>query len=386
MRRCLPVVLIAGAMALAASPARSASLQDPQQPVPADFTPFTTEQLQQLVGPVALYADPLLAQVLLAATFPDQVKAAAEYVQANGTNGIDDQSWDVSVKAVAHYPTVLNMMNTRIDWTTSLGQAYAAQSSEVMAAVQHMRQLAQSQGNLQTTAEQQVVADADYIRIWPAQPRYVYVPVYDPAVVFYRPVFFRPGFHLYFSWGVPFAIGPWLIYDWDWPGHRIYYTGWYGGGWIARSRPFIYYSTVYINPIHNRVWYGRDVIWRHVDYGRVYPRDRSWASRDPGRGYDRDGRSYDRDGRGNDRNRQGYERGSVRPGQGLEGARPTGRNAQPRDGQRVERTAGIGPSQATTQVPTSPPQTYRQWGSQLDPPRWSPPAGQTANGGESARP
>ena len=66
MRRCLPVVLIAGAMALAASPARSASLQDPQQPVPADFTPFTTEQLQQLVGPVALYADPLLAQVLLA--------------------------------------------------------------------------------------------------------------------------------------------------------------------------------------------------------------------------------------------------------------------------------------------------------------------------------
>ncbi len=362
MRRCFPVVLVAAAVALGTAAPAAAWLQEPQQPAAQNFTPFTTEQLQQLVAPIALYADPLLAQVLLAATFPDEVKAAAEYVQANGTSGIDDQAWDVSVKAVAHYPTVLNLMNTRLDWTTSLGQAYAAQSTEVMAAVQHMRQLAQAQGNLQTTAQQQVVANPDYIAIWPAQPQYIYVPVYDPAVIFYRPVFYRPGFNLFFSWGVPFAIGPWLIYDWDWPGHRIYYTGWYGGGWIARSRPFIYWSSVYIHPSHGRVWYDRDVLWHHVDYGRVYPRDRGWRER----GYYPGGRRDGHDG--------------VRPGEGLAGARPTGRTAHPRDDQGLNgRTAqGLGPSRATAQQPTTPPQTYRQWGSQMEPPRSASPASPAA--------
>ncbi len=265
----------AGAVTLAApaAPARALAPQDPQgvpQPSEQSFVPFTADQLDNLVAPIALYADPLLAQVLLAATFPDQIKEAAEYVRANGTNGIDDQYWDVSVKAVAHYPSVLNLMDQRIDWTTSLGQAYAAQSTDVMNAVQHMRRLAQTQGNLQTTPEQEVVEQDGYVRIWPAQARYIYVPVYDPAVVFVRPIWGLPLWGRFFSFGIAYPIGAWLIYDWDWPMRRIYYTGWWGGGWIGRSRPYIRITNVYINQGHRRIHYDRDVLYRRPDYGRIH--------------------------------------------------------------------------------------------------------------------
>ncbi len=287
---------VAGALTLMLAAAPSARSQEtPQRPYPPpeaygqpqqqptaasqtyaqqDFQPFTAEQLDNLVAPIALYADPLLAQVLLAATFPDEISEAAQYVRTNGTDGIDDQAWDVSVKAVAHYPTVLNMMETKTDWTTSLGQAYAAQSTDVMRAVQRLRRMAQTQGNLVSSGEQEVVSTDEYIRIWPANPRYIYVPVYDPAVIYFRPVFVRPGFRTFFSFGVPFPIGAWLIYDWDWPAWRIYYTGWMGGGWIARSRPFVQVTNVYyVNPIHRRVWFGRDVMRRHFDWGRIHRYD-----------------------------------------------------------------------------------------------------------------
>ncbi len=296
-------LMLAGTVALQLGVARSASaeLQDPQEPAAQqDFPRFTAEQLDNLVAPVALYADPLLAQVLLAATFPDQVSAAATYVRANGTDGIDDQAWDVSVKAVAHYPTVLNTLDTRMDWTTSLGQAYAAQSTDVMQAVQRMRRMAQAQGNLVSSPEQQVVAEDDYIRIWPAQPRVIYVPYYDPAVIFVRPVFGRSGFRSFFSFGVPFPIGAWLIYDWDWPSWRIVYTGWHGGGWIGRSRPYVRFTNVYINPRYQRVWYGRDVLRRRPDYGRV----RHYDAIHPGVGF------------GDRRGGSGPDRHAVQRGQG----------------------------------------------------------------------
>src|SRR5690349_68112 len=86
---------------------------------------FTAEQLDNLLGPIALYPDPLLAQVLVAATFPDQIDQAAQFVRGDSeVEHIDGQTWDVSVKAIAHYPTVLNMMAGQLDWTTALGQAY----------------------------------------------------------------------------------------------------------------------------------------------------------------------------------------------------------------------------------------------------------------------
>ncbi|HVA57642.1 MAG: DUF3300 domain-containing protein [Gemmatimonadaceae bacterium] len=245
------------AFSLIMAPVATAAAQDPTlAPMPASYQPLSADQLDNLVAPVALYADPLLAQVLLAATFPEQIQEAAQYVRANGTDGIDDQYWDVSVKAVAHYPTILNMMDQKIDWTSALGQAYAGQSSDVMQAVQYMRGLAQQEGNLQNTPQQQVVTNDGNISIWPAQPSVIYVPVYDPAVVFYRPMYLSAGFNSFFSFGIGYPIGAWLMYDWDWPARRIVYTGWRGGGWIARSRPYVRLTGVYVNPGYGHVRYG----------------------------------------------------------------------------------------------------------------------------------
>jgi hypothetical protein len=226
------------------------------------FEPFTADQLDNLLSPIALYPDPLLAQVLPAATFVDQVDEAARWVRANGTNGVDDQDWDVSVKAVAHYPQVIIMMADKLDWTTSVGQAYVNQSTDVMMSVQRLRAMAQSQGNLDSTAQQQVVADDGYIQIIPAQPQYIYVPVYDPTVIFFRRASF--GFGIVF--GSPFLIGVWLNRDCDWRGRRIFYTGWNGGGWIGRSRPYIHVTNVYVNNRYTNITVNRTVINRNVNY------------------------------------------------------------------------------------------------------------------------
>jgi hypothetical protein len=185
----------------------------------------------------------------------------------NDTSAIDDQSWDVSVKAVAHYPSVLNMMSDQIDWTTSVGQAYVYQSTDVMKSIQRLRALAHSAGNLVTNEWQQVGVDADYISIVPAQPQYIYVPTYDPNIVYFGPTAY---FGLYpatvFFFGPPFPIGVWLNHDCDWHRHRIYYHGWRGGGWIARSRPIIRITNIYVNSRYANIQVNRNVIHRHVNY------------------------------------------------------------------------------------------------------------------------
>ena len=231
---------------------------------------FTPEQLENLLAPIALYPDPLLAQVLLAATFPDQIDEAARSVRAYGSGyNIDDAYWDVSVKAVAHYPTVLSMMADKIDWTVSLGQAYVNQSTEVMEAVQRLRRQARSAGYLVTTPQQEIVEADGYVYIYPAQPQYIYVPSYDPAIVFVA----RPGFHaavaIWFSIG--FIIGAWLNNDCDWGHHRIFYHGWAGGGpaWINRSRPHVRINNVYVNNNYRDVNVNRRVVDRSVNYGAL---------------------------------------------------------------------------------------------------------------------
>jgi hypothetical protein len=229
---------------------------------------FSPEQLDNLLAPIALYPDPLLAQVLLAATFVDQVDEAARWMRANNdTSAIDDQTWDVSVKAVAHYPSVLYMMSDQIDWTTSVGQAYVYQSTDVMTSIQRLRALAHSAGNLITNEWQQVEVDGDYISIVPAQPQYIYLPTYDPNIVYFGPTAY---FGLYpatvFFFGPPFPIGAWLNHDCDWHRHRIYYHGWRGGGWIARSRPIIRITNIYVNSRYANIQVNRNIIHRHVNY------------------------------------------------------------------------------------------------------------------------
>lgn len=207
---------------------------------------LSAEELDKLLGPIALYPDPLIAQMLPAATFVDQIAEAAQYLRANGTRaGIDDQPWDVSVKAVAHYPDVLYMMDENYDWTVSLGQAYVDQPQDVMESVQRLRAEARAQGNLYSTKQQQVVVEQDVIRVVPASPEYVYVPVYDPDVIYYER--YSPAFP-FITFTTGFVIGAWLNRDCDWHRHRVYYHGWRGGGWVGRARPHIHDRRgVYIN-------------------------------------------------------------------------------------------------------------------------------------------
>lgn len=320
------------ALSLVASPALlRAQSGTPPAEYGTEVPRYSANQLDNLVGPIALYPDALLAQVLVAATFPDQVEAAARYVRANGTSGIDEQPWDVSVRSVAHYASALNMMDEKSDWTATLGRAYANQSSDVMAAVQRMRAMAAEQGNLLSTPQQQVVREGPEYVIVPAQPRVIYVPVYDPIQVYRRPVFGVGFGGDLFSFGIGFPIGGWLAYDCDWRLGRVYYNGWndayyeYGGGWRARSRPFIQITNIYVSPRYRNVYVNRDVYRRPINYRNV---DRyAGVHRDT---YFDDRRDGSRDGRDRNDGVRGRDGDRNRPDVGN-----TGRTAQPRDDRPV---------------------------------------------------
>jgi hypothetical protein len=229
---------------------------------------FSPEQLDNLLAPIALYPDPLLAQVLLAATFVDQVDEAARWMRAyNNPSAIDDQPWDVSVKAVAHYPSVLYMMSDQLDWTTSVGQAWVYQSTDVMMSIQRLRALAYSAGNLVTNEQQEVDVAGDIIEIVPVQPQYIYVPTYDPNIIYFGTASYfglYPAVIIFF--GPPFPIGAWLNHACDWRRRRIYYHGWRGGGWIARSRPIIHITNIYVNNLFINVRINRNIIHQQVNY------------------------------------------------------------------------------------------------------------------------
>lgn len=305
---------------------------------------YTADQLDNLTGPVALYPDALLAQVLVAATFPDQIEDAAQFVRANGTDNIDAQSWDVSVKAVAHYPSALNAMADKLDWTAALGKAYATQSSEVMQSVQRLRGMAAANGNLNTTTQQQVITHGTTYEIVPAEPRVIYVPVYDPYIIYSRPIFNLGFVSRYWSFGVGFPIGSWLSYDCDWGLQRVYYNGWspayysYGGDWRARSRPYVRLTDIYVSPRYRTVYVNHAIVNRYVDYRNVeryssVHRDTRFDgrhdNRDNGRD-NRDGRAY-----GTDNSRNGNDsRNSGERGNGANGAATPGgyvNQARPRN-------------------------------------------------------
>ncbi|MGH9729199.1 MAG: DUF3300 domain-containing protein [Candidatus Acidiferrales bacterium] len=234
------------------------------------YVPYSPDQLDNLLAPIALYPDPLLAQVLPAATFVDEIDDADRWVRANGQQDIDDQPWDVSVKAVAHYPEVLDMMDEKLDWTTAVGQAYVNQSTDVMESIQRLRSLAYSQGNLVSNSQWQIVDQDNVIQIWPASPQYIYVPVYDPDVIYHRRVFFGGIFGAGISFGVGFTIGAWLDRDTDWTNHRVYYTGWRGDNdWQRRSRPYIRQNNVYINNRVTNIAVNRTVVNRRVNVTNV---------------------------------------------------------------------------------------------------------------------
>jgi hypothetical protein len=240
---------------------------------------FIQEELDQMLAPVALYPDELLAQVLMAATYPLEVVQASRWIQGNPTRqgdplaeALEQQDWDPSVKSLVNFPSVLEMMNDRLAWTQRLGDAFLAQPDQVMDTVQRLRQRAQAQGNLQTTDEQTILVEppGQTILIEPAAPRVIYVPVYDPSLVYgpwwwpdYPPYPYYPrgafirdrGIGL----GIGVAVGLAWGYAWggfDWHRHRVVID-------MTRHRQ--------MNPRIDRTRYGSHVIlggggqgrWRH---------------------------------------------------------------------------------------------------------------------------
>lgn len=188
---------------------------------------YAPEQLDRMVSRIALYPDPLLAQVLAAATFPNDIPDAAAWSDAHhNLNGGqlaaaiegDQLPWDPSVQALLPFPNVLQMMASDMRWTTDVGDAFLGQQQEVMYAVQRMRQRARDYGYLRS-GPQIVVAGGPYITIMPARPDYIFIPTYDPVVVYARP---RPGFFIGAAIGFRFGVGVGVAFrPWGWGYNRI---------------------------------------------------------------------------------------------------------------------------------------------------------------------
>ena len=201
---------------------------------------FKAEELDALLAPIALYPDSLLAQILMAATYPLEIVQAARWSKANPKlNGdaavkkAEGENWDVSVKSLVAFPNVLEMMNEKLDWTQKLGDAFLAQQKDVAAAIQRLRRQAQNAGNLQSNQQQVVRSEAQTIIIEPAQPQVVYVPAYNPTVVYGAwpypayPPYYYPGVTAWYpgsafvsglAWGVGFAAAGAMFGGWNW-GH-----------------------------------------------------------------------------------------------------------------------------------------------------------------------
>jgi uncharacterized protein DUF3300 len=213
--------------------------QDAQAPAqaPAQAAPYTkqtSDQLRQLVAPIALYPDSLVAQILAASTFPDQIVEADRWVRAHPdlkgddlAKAVDKQPWDASVKAITAFPSVLGNMDKNLSWTSSLGDAYYNQEKDVMDAIQEMRQKADKAGNLKDTPQQTVEKQGSTIVIQPAQPDVVYVPAYDPWAIYGYPIapwpywYPYPGIWFdgpYLSFGIGFGISFFGGFGWGW-GH-----------------------------------------------------------------------------------------------------------------------------------------------------------------------
>jgi hypothetical protein len=202
----------------------------PETPAPPPDAP---NPLDQLMAPVALYPDPLISVILPAATFPSDVESAGAYLSGGGDPGqADNQPWDQSVRSLAHYPSVAEWMAQNGEWTQAVGAAFVSQPAEVMEAIQRLRELAQADGTLRSTPQQQVIVSGTYVEIEPAQPNVIYVPSYDPAVVFVdQPYYDFDGPFL--SYGPPYDAGAWLTFGCNWNGGAILIVGpgyWHGEG------------------------------------------------------------------------------------------------------------------------------------------------------------
>jgi Protein of unknown function (DUF3300) len=258
---------------------------------PTDGTPQSASQLQSLVAPIALYPDSLVAMVLTAATFPDQVAVADYWLQQNKSltgsalaQAADTQSWDPSVKALTAFPSVLDNMAKNLNWTSALGEAYHNQQAEVMTAIQTLRAQAKTAGNLKSSSQITVTQQSpDVIVIQPTNPQVVYVPEYNPAVIYGYP-YVVPGYVapvytgadvaaaglIGFTAGI--AIGAmfhggccsWGYSSWNcgWHGTAVVY---HGGAYYGNSA---WHGGYYNGGYHNG--YGYNNAYNHGGYNNTY--------------------------------------------------------------------------------------------------------------------
>ena len=243
---------------------------------------YSSQELAQMLAPIALYPDALLSQVLMAATYPIEVIEADRWLQRHPSldeeeldDALYDKEWDPSVKALCHFPTVLSRMSEKISETTNLGNAFLAQEQEVMEMVQQLRARAYQEGNLATTKQQKVIIEKEVIVIEPARSREVYVPYYDPYYVYgswwypdYPPYYWGPanvnlGFGISFSSGISlsFVFTSWSYFDWY---HHVIYLN-------PHKRPRFVHKTRVTSP----------TVWQHTPSHRrgVAYRDKHTAQK-----------------------------------------------------------------------------------------------------------
>jgi hypothetical protein len=214
-----------------------------QQPQAAPV--FKQEELDQILAPIALYPDSLVSQILIASTYPLEIVQADRFAKQNAnlkgdalTKSLEAQNWDPSVKSLVNFPQVLTMMNEKLDWTQKLGDAFLAQQKAVMDTIQSLRAKAQAAGNLKTTKEQTVIVEQKIIKIEPASPQVIYVPAYNPTVVYgawpypaYPPYYYYPPGYVAtataFSFMAGAAVGAAWGYAWgncDYHGGNVKYN------------------------------------------------------------------------------------------------------------------------------------------------------------------
>ena len=257
-RRVLSLAF-AGVVVLALTPRLPIAGQQLPQDTLSQTTPATSEtpeQLQQLVAPIALYPDALVAQILAASTYPTAVVQADRWLQQHSylqgeqlAAAVDQQSWDPSVKALTTFPSVLANLDKNLSWTEALGDAYFNQQQDVLDAVQVMRVRAEDAGNLQSTAQEKVVNEGPTIVIEPAYPDVCYVPIYDPWIVYGAPLAVYPGYFYdpwygppFISFGPAIGLGFFGGFGWGWPawgfnwGRRVVVFN--HNPYVSRSRYF----------------------------------------------------------------------------------------------------------------------------------------------------
>ncbi len=304
---------------------------------------FKQEELDQLVAPIALYPDSLLTQILMASTYPLEVVQADRWVKQNKdmkgdalAKGLEAQPWDPSVKSLVNFPQVLTMMSEKLDWTQKLGDAFLAQQKDVLGSVQNLRAKAQASGNLKTTKEQVVKVEQETIIIEPASPQVVYVPTYNPTVVYgawaypaYPPYpVYPPGYvaGAAFTFAAGVAVGAAWGYAW---GH----ANWRGGDVdIDVNRNTTVNNNIDRSKYQNKVTTGQggQGQWQHdaSHRGAVPYRDQGTAqkfdkggsrdaqSRDAYRGHSEQGRQdLSKDAADRSRGGQQMDRGGGSPGQ-----------------------------------------------------------------------